>query len=81
VDGTVVRGFGVTLAESDVSHSRAARCAAARDRQEGDIDPTLEETEFRMLAIGDLYRFDRFTAPARLWDDLQQRYPELLTAG
>jgi hypothetical protein len=34
-----------------------------------------------MLAIGDPYRFDRFTAPARLWDDLQQRYPELLTAS
>jgi hypothetical protein len=32
------------------------------------------------VAIGDLYRFDRFAAPASLWDDLQQRYPELLGA-
>ena len=33
-----------------------------------------------VVAIGDLYRFDRFAAPATLWDDLQQRYPALLAA-
>jgi hypothetical protein len=31
-----------------------------------------------VTTIGDLYRFDRFTAPATLWQDLQARYPELL---
>lgn len=30
------------------------------------------------VRIGDLYRFDRFAAPAELWADLQRRYPELL---
>lgn len=34
-----------------------------------------------IVAIGDLYRFDRFAAPEALWDDLRQRYPELLGAG
>ena len=34
-----------------------------------------------VVAIGDLYRFDRFTAPAALWDDLKRRYPALLDAG
>ena len=34
-----------------------------------------------VAAIGDLYRFDRFAAPARLWDDLQERFPELLNAA
>jgi RNA polymerase sigma factor (sigma-70 family) len=32
-------------------------------------------------AIGDLYRFDRFAAPAELWNALQARFPELLTAS
>ena len=32
-------------------------------------------------AIGDLYRFDRFTAPAELWGDPQARFPEMLTAA
>ena len=34
-----------------------------------------------VVAIGELYRFDRFAAPAALWDDLQQRFPALLAAG
>ncbi len=34
-----------------------------------------------VVAIGDLYRFDRFTAPATLWADLQHRFPELLARG
>jgi len=32
-------------------------------------------------AIGDLDRFDRFAAPAKLWEDLRTRFPELLTSG
>lgn len=32
------------------------------------------------VAIGDLYRFDRFAAPAALWEDFQRRYPDLLDA-
>jgi len=34
-----------------------------------------------VVAIGDLYRFDRFAAPVALWDDLQARFPDLLGAG
>jgi RNA polymerase sigma factor (sigma-70 family) len=33
-----------------------------------------------VVAIGDLYRFDRFAAPAQVWDELQTRFPELLNA-
>lgn len=43
------------------------------------IEPVARQLD-QVVAIGDLYRFDRFAAPASLWDDLQQRYPELLTA-
>jgi RNA polymerase sigma factor (sigma-70 family) len=42
------------------------------------IEPVARQLD-EVVAIGDLYRFDRFTAPASLWDDLQQRCPELLT--
>ncbi len=44
------------------------------------IEPVAKQLD-EVVAIGDLYRFDRFAAPASLWDELQQRYPELLTAG
>jgi RNA polymerase sigma factor (sigma-70 family) len=43
------------------------------------IEPAARQLD-EVTAIGDLYRFDRFTAPASLWDDLEQRYPELLSA-
>jgi hypothetical protein len=42
------------------------------------IEPLARQLD-EIVAIGDLYRFDRFTAPASLWDDLQQRHPGLLT--
>ena len=44
------------------------------------IEPVARQLD-DVVAIGDLYRFDRFTAPAALWDDLQGRFPELLDAG
>ncbi|MDY7102309.1 MAG: RNA polymerase sigma factor [Actinomycetota bacterium] len=44
------------------------------------IEPAAKALD-QVLAIGDLYRFDRFAAPAALWDDLVDRYPALLTAG
>ncbi len=43
------------------------------------IEPVAKQLD-DVVAIGDLYRFDRFAAPATLWDDLQQRYPALLAA-
>jgi RNA polymerase sigma factor (sigma-70 family) len=44
------------------------------------IEPVAKQLD-TVAAIGDLYRFDRFAAPAKLWDDLQARFPELLTAS
>jgi len=44
------------------------------------IEPVAKQLD-DVVAIGDLYRFDRFLAPDALWTDLQQRYPELLEAG
>lgn len=41
------------------------------------IEPVARQLD-EVVTIGNLYRFDRFTAPASLWHDLQQRYPELL---
>lgn len=44
------------------------------------IEPVAKQLD-SVLAIGDLYRFDRFAAPAELWDDLQARFPDLLTSA
>jgi RNA polymerase sigma factor (sigma-70 family) len=44
------------------------------------IEPVARQLD-DVVAIGELYRFDRFTAPAALWTELQGRYPELLDAG
>jgi len=43
------------------------------------IEPYAKQLD-EVAAIGDLYRFDRFAAPAALWQGLQDRYPELLKA-
>lgn len=44
------------------------------------IEPVAKQLD-DVVAIGDLYRFDRFKAPAALWEDLQGRFPELLDAS
>ncbi|HVM07719.1 MAG TPA: RNA polymerase sigma factor [Acidimicrobiales bacterium] len=43
------------------------------------IEPLAKQLD-DVVAIGDLYRFDRFKAPDALWIDLQSRFPELLGA-
>lgn len=43
------------------------------------IEPVAKQLD-QVVAIGELYRFDRFAAPASVWDDLLRRYPELLAA-
>jgi RNA polymerase sigma factor (sigma-70 family) len=43
------------------------------------IEPVAKQLD-AVAAIGDLYRFDRFAAPAELWDGLEARFPELLKA-
>jgi RNA polymerase sigma factor (sigma-70 family) len=44
------------------------------------IEPVAKQLD-AIDVIGELYRFDRFAAPAELWDDLQARFPELLNAS
>jgi RNA polymerase sigma factor (sigma-70 family) len=44
------------------------------------IEPVAKQLE-DVVAIGNLYRFDRFAAPAALWDELKDRYPQLLGTG
>jgi RNA polymerase sigma factor (sigma-70 family) len=44
------------------------------------IEPVAKQLD-TVVAIGDLYRFDRFAAPAELWAGLQARFPELLDAA
>jgi RNA polymerase sigma factor (sigma-70 family) len=44
------------------------------------IEPVARQLD-EVIAIGDLYRFDRFAAPDALWDDLQRRFPTLLAAS
>jgi RNA polymerase sigma factor (sigma-70 family) len=44
------------------------------------IEPVAKQLDM-VGAIGELYRFDRFVAPAKLWDDLQAQFPELLDAA
>jgi RNA polymerase sigma factor (sigma-70 family) len=44
------------------------------------IEPVARQLD-AIDAIGELYRFDRFVAPAELWEDLQARFPELLNAA
>jgi hypothetical protein len=43
------------------------------------IEPVAKQLD-AVVAIGDLYRFDRFAAPDRLWADLQARFPDLLAS-
>jgi RNA polymerase sigma factor (sigma-70 family) len=44
------------------------------------IEPVAKQLD-AVVAIGDLYRFDRFAAPAQVWGDLVARFPDLLTAA
>jgi RNA polymerase sigma factor (sigma-70 family) len=44
------------------------------------IEPVAKQLD-AVVAIGDLYRFDRFAAPAQLWEELQARFPDLLTSA
>ena len=44
------------------------------------VEPVAKQLD-AVVAIGELYRFDRFAAPARLWEELQARFPDLLTSA
>jgi hypothetical protein len=62
----------------DRGHLRLAR--HRREQVRVWTEPVAKQLD-TVVAIGDLYRFDRFAAPAALWDDLQARFPELLGSG
>jgi RNA polymerase sigma factor (sigma-70 family) len=51
-----------------------------RQEVRGWVEPVAKQLD-AVVAIGDLYRFDRFAAPARLWEELQARFPDLLTSA
>jgi RNA polymerase sigma factor (sigma-70 family) len=59
---------------------RLALARHPRQQARAWVEPVAKQLD-TVTAIGDLYRFDRFAAPARLWDELQERFPELLTAA
>ncbi len=44
------------------------------------VEPVAKQLD-AVVAIGELYRFDRLAAPARLWEELQARFPDLLTSA
>jgi RNA polymerase sigma factor (sigma-70 family) len=75
-------GRQIASGESAGILDRAHLTLARHPRQEARrwIEPVARQLD-TIVALGDLYRFDRFAAPARLWDDLQARFPELLGAG
>jgi len=52
----------------------------SREEARAWVEPVAKQLDL-VAAIGDLYRFDRFAAPAQLWDDLKERFPELLSAA
>ena len=76
-------GRQIASGEAAGHHRSQATCRSPEHpRQEVRewIEPVAKQLDM-VAAIGDLYRFDRFAAPAQLWDDLQERFPELLKAA
>jgi RNA polymerase sigma factor (sigma-70 family) len=75
-------GRQITSGESAGVLDRTRLALARHPRQEARvwIEPVAKQLD-TVGAIGDLYRFDRFAAPGELWDELQARFPELLSAA
>lgn len=44
------------------------------------FEPEADQLDM-VVAIGDLYRRDRWAAPAAVWEDLERRFPDLLTSS
>jgi RNA polymerase sigma factor (sigma-70 family) len=63
-----------------LSRDHLAFASHAREEVRVWIEPAARQLD-ELVAIGDLYRFDRFAAPAALWNGLRERYPELLSAS
>lgn len=77
---TCGRQIAASEAAGILSRDHLALAGHAREEVRVWIEPAARQLD-DLVAIGDLYRFDRFAAPAALWDHLQARYPEILTAG
>ena len=52
---------------------------AARPRPRA-LEPEADQLDM-VVAIGDLYRRDRWAAPEAVWRDLERRFPDLLTSS
>ena len=63
-----------------IDHRRVPLARHPRQETRVWIEPLARQLD-TVVAIGSLYRFDRFAAPGELWDDLQARFPELLGAA
>ena len=63
-----------------IDRRRLSLARHPREEARAWVEPVAKQLDM-VAAIGDLYRFDRFAAPAQLWDDLQERFPELLNAA
>jgi RNA polymerase sigma factor (sigma-70 family) len=68
------------VAAGVIDHKRLPLAKHPRQEARVWIEPVAKQLD-AVEAIGDLYRFDRFAAPDELWEDLQARFPELLSAA
>jgi RNA polymerase sigma factor (sigma-70 family) len=74
------RQIGASQAAGILRRDRPPLAGHPRQRARVWTEPVARQLD-ELVAIGELYRFDRFAAPASLWNDLQRRYPELLITG
>jgi RNA polymerase sigma factor (sigma-70 family) len=72
------RQIASSQAAGILSRDRLPLAHHPRQRPRVWIEPLAKQLD-AVVAIGDLYRFDRFAAPDQLWADLQARLPDLLT--
>jgi RNA polymerase sigma factor (sigma-70 family) len=74
------RQIAASQAAGILRRDRLPLAGHPRQRARVWIEPVARQLD-EVVAIGELYRFDRFAAPSSLWNDLQRRYPELLATG
>jgi RNA polymerase sigma factor (sigma-70 family) len=74
------RQIASSQAAGILSRDRLPLARHAREEVRVWVEPVAKQLD-AVVAIGDLYRFDRFAAPAQLWDELQARFPDLLTSA
>jgi RNA polymerase sigma factor (sigma-70 family) len=74
------RQIASSQAASILDRDRLPLARHAREEARVWVEPVAKQLD-AVVAIGDLYRFDRFAAPAQLWEELQARFPDLLTSA